>query len=173
RIIKTSEGAALATETTSGYEITSGYHPLLINHTLVEIAARNFNTLTIPAWNDEQIEFARNIAATLQTPGELNPAIIQPPYPAREVNASTDVGDISWVVPTVGIFTMSWIPGTAAHSWQAVAASGSSLGIQGAYVAAEVIAATTADLLLNPGLIQTAQQEMQKARGETFIYKPC
>ncbi|MCC8132422.1 MAG: hypothetical protein LIP04_01665 [Tannerellaceae bacterium] len=67
---------------------------------------------------------------------------------------------------------MSWIPGTAAHSWQAVAASGSSLGIQGAYVAAEVIAATTADLLLNPGLIQTAQQEMQKARGETFIYKP-
>ena len=118
------------------------------------------------------MEFAEGIASTLEHPGVLDPTIVLPPYPAKEVNASTDVGDISWVVPTVGVFTMGWIPGTAAHSWQAVAASGSSLGVQSALVASEIIATTVCDLFLNPELIAAAKQEMQQNRGTDFKYEP-
>ncbi|KAA6300410.1 MAG: p-aminobenzoyl-glutamate hydrolase subunit B [Candidatus Ordinivivax streblomastigis] len=172
RIVDTSRGAAIATETTSDYEIISGMYPLLINRTLVDIAARNFKSLSIPAWNNEQMDFANGIAKSLEKPGEFNPAVILPPYPAKEVNASTDVGDISWVVPTVGIFSMSWIPGTAAHTWQAVAASDSSLGVQGAFVAAEVIVTTAAELFLNPEIVQASKKEMFDARGKDYIYEP-
>lgn len=129
RIVEIARGAAIATETVTEYELTSGCYPLLINRTLINVAADNFNALSLPQWNKNQMEFAEGIASTLEQPGMLDPRIIQPPYPAKEVNASTDVGDISWVVPTVGVFTMGWVQGTAAHSWQAVAASGSSLRV--------------------------------------------
>lgn len=172
RVMDTSRGAAIATGTTSECEISAGCYPLLINRTLIEVAERNFNALTLPRWNDKQMDFARGIASTLERPGELNPTVILPPYPAKEVNASTDVGDISWVVPTVGVFTMGWVPGTAAHSWQAVAASGSSIGVQSAQVASEIIASTVCDLLLNPRIIETAQEEMRHDRGTDFKYEP-
>lgn len=171
RIVEIARGAAIATETTTEYELTSGCYPLLINRTLIDVAAKNFNTLSLPQWNKKQMEFAEGIASTLEHPGSLDPRIILPPYPAKEVNASTDVGDISWVVPTVGIFTMGWIPGTAAHSWQAVAASGSSLGIQSAQIASEVIATTVCDLFLNPEIIANAKREMQQDRGTDFKYE--
>ena len=172
RIVEISRGAATATETTAEYELTSGCYPLLVNHTLIDVAATNFNSLSLPLWNKSQMEFAEGIASTLEHPGPLDPTIVFPPYPAKEVNASTDVGDISWVVPTVGVFTMGWIPGTAAHSWQAVAASGSSLGVQSALVASEIIATTVCDLFLNPELIAAAKQEMQQDRGTDFKYEP-
>jgi aminobenzoyl-glutamate utilization protein B len=172
RVLDASKGAAIATGTTSGYEIINGMYPLLINRTLIDVAVRNFEAVQIPSWNEEQKVFANNIADTLSEVGELNPAIILPPYPAKEVNASTDVGDVSWVVPTVGIFTMCWIPGTPAHSWQAVAASGSSLGVQGAFVASEVIATTAAELFLNPEIIENANKEMLENRGKEFKYEP-
>lgn len=172
RVMDASRGAAIATGTTSECEISAGCYPLLINRTLIEVAEQNFNALTLPEWDDQQMAFARGIASTLERPGELNPTIILPPYPAKEVNASTDVGDISWVVPTVGVFTMGWVPGTAAHSWQAVAASGSSIGVQSAQVASEIIASTVCDLLLNPRIIETAKEEMRHDRGADFKYEP-
>lgn len=172
RVVDISRGAAIATETTSDYEITSGCYPLLVNRTLIDLAAKNFDALSLPLWDKNQMEFAKDIASTLEHPGTLDPTVILPPYPAKEVNASTDVGDISWVVPTVGVFTMGWIPGTAAHSWQAVAASGSSIGVQSAQVASEIIATTICDLFLNPELIAAAKQEMQQDRGTDFKYEP-
>lgn len=171
RVGEAARGAAIAAGVETDCEISSGSYPLLINKTLVEVAATNFNALSIPRWDEGQMDFARSIASTLENPGELDPTVILPPYPAKEVNASTDVGDVSWVVPTVGIFAMSWIPGSAAHSWQTVAASGSPLGIQGAFIGSEVIATTVADLLLDPGIITKAKEEMQEDLGEGFIYQ--
>ena len=53
---------------------------------------------------------------------------------------STDVGDVSWTVPTAGFSTATWVPGTPAHSWQAVAAGGTSIGMKGMQNAAKVLA---------------------------------
>ena len=61
--------------------------------------------------------------------------------------ASTDVGDVSWSVPTAGFGTATWVPGTPAHSWQAVAAGGMSIGHKGMLLAAKTLADTAAELV--------------------------
>ena len=85
--------------------------------------------------------------------------------------ASTDVGDVSWVVPTAGLSTATWVPGVPAHSWQAVACNGMSIGFKGMMVAAKTIALTAIDLFSQPAVIQQAKVELDKVRGGAFQYK--
>jgi len=84
---------------------------------------------------------------------------------------STDVGDVSWVVPTAGLRTATWVPGTAAHSWQAVASGGTSIGLKGTELAAKTIAATAIELFLNPMIINEAKEELDERVGKDFEYK--
>src|SRR5262249_2912216 len=84
---------------------------------------------------------------------------------------STDVGDVSWVVPTTGFMTACWVPGTTAHSWQAVAAGGMSIGRQGMDLAARTLAATAWDLYESPPFLTEAKAEWRRRlAGRT--YKP-
>ncbi len=69
------------------------------------------------------------------------------------------MGDVSWVVPTVGFTTACWVPGTSAHSWQAVAAGGTTIGRKGMILAARVLAATGWDLFQSPTLVAAARAE--------------
>ena len=75
-----------------------------------------------------------------------------------------DVGDVSWVVPTTGFGTASWVPGTPAHSWQAVAAGGTEIGRQGMMLAARVLAATAWDLFHGPDTLRKAKDEHNRRR---------
>jgi aminobenzoyl-glutamate utilization protein B len=75
---------------------------------------------------------------------------------------STDVGDVSWVVPTVGFSTACWVPGTSAHSWQAVAAGGTTIGRKGMILAARVLAATGWDLFHSPDVLRAARAEHRR-----------
>ena len=74
---------------------------------------------------------------------------------------STDVADVSWNVPTVGFTTVCWVPGTPAHSWQAVAAGGTTIGRKGLHLAARVLAVSALDVFQNPGIISDARAELQ------------
>jgi len=78
---------------------------------------------------------------------------------------STDVGDISWVRPTTGMRAATWVPGTVAHSWQAVAAGGTTIGQKGMMVAAKTLTLTAIDLFLHPETIAEAEKEVQERRG--------
>ena len=82
------------------------------------------------------------------------------------------MGDISYTTPTVGLYTATWAPGTAAHSWQAVAASGTSIGVKGAAVAAKSLALTAATLMQSPDILKAAKEELAHRRGEGFVYRP-
>ena len=84
---------------------------------------------------------------------------------------STDVGDVSWLVPTTGLRTATWVPGTAAHSWQAIAAGGTSIGGKGMLVAAKTLALTAVELFQDPQLVKAAREEMLQRRGPGFEYK--
>jgi aminobenzoyl-glutamate utilization protein B len=84
---------------------------------------------------------------------------------------STDVGDVSWVVPTAGLSTATWVPGTAAHSWQAVAAGGTSIGYKGMMMAAKTLALSMMDVYTNPALIDNAWKEFRGRTGENFKYE--
>jgi aminobenzoyl-glutamate utilization protein B len=81
------------------------------------------------------------------------------------------VGDISWLVPTVGLGTATWVPGTSAHTWQAVAAGGMSIGQKGMMVAAKTLTLTAMDIFTNPSVTGQALQELNTRRGEGFSYK--
>jgi aminobenzoyl-glutamate utilization protein B len=83
---------------------------------------------------------------------------------------STDVGDVSYAVPTVGMRAATWVPGTPAHSWQAVACGGTDIGVKGLMVAAKTMALTAIDLYTNPSLIEKATEEYKKAKGD-YQYK--
>jgi aminobenzoyl-glutamate utilization protein B len=85
--------------------------------------------------------------------------------------ASTDLGDVSWNVPTTEITTATWVPGTSAHTWQATACGGMSIGIQGMMLAAKAMALTGVDLFTDPAHIQKARDEFNGRRGD-FTYKP-
>jgi aminobenzoyl-glutamate utilization protein B len=83
---------------------------------------------------------------------------------------STDVGDVSWLVPTAGFSAATWVPGTPGHSWQAVAAGGMSIGHKGMLRATELLFSTAKELLSRKELIEKAQQELIQQRGMDFQY---
>ena len=121
-------------------------------------------------YDAEEIAFAETISASLE--GNLigmEKKIM--PFGSRQGMGSTDVGDVSWVVPTVGMRAATWVPGTAAHSWQAIAAGGTSIGVKGMMVASKTLALTARELYLRPELIGAAWQEFRERRGENFRYK--
>ena len=79
------------------------------------------------------------------------------------LSASTDVGDVSWNVPTAQFNAATWVPGTAAHTWQSTAASGMSIGDKGMMVAAKTLALTALDLFKDPKLVAAARAEFEES----------
>ena len=87
-------------------------------------------------------------------------------------SGSSDVGDVSWNVPVGSFVATTFVPGSPGHSWQNVAAGGTTIGTKGVLAAAKVIALSAIDLLANPALLIPIKEEFQKARGEGFKYTP-
>jgi aminobenzoyl-glutamate utilization protein B len=172
RVLKAAEGAAMGTETRVEVEITGGVYSLLPNETLARVMDANLRRVGGYTMTEQEKEFARKIQATFSTPvASIESAGQVAPFEMREGIGSTDVGDVSWVVPTVGLGAATWVPGTAAHSWQAVAAGGMSIGDKGMMVAAKAIASTAIDLFTTPAVIDEAWRELLKKRGENFKYE--
>ncbi|WP_407520659.1 amidohydrolase [Lacibacter sp. MH-610] len=174
RIVNAGKGAAMGTETRMEYEIIGGVHELLINHSLAEVMYKNLEMTGGVQYTPEEMEFAKKIQATfdITPPPVSNAGIIKPLKSEREGGGgSTDVGDVSYAVPTVGLRTATWVPGTPAHSWQAVACGGTEIGTKGMIVAAKTMAMTAIDLFLYPELITKAKEEFEKAKG-SYQYKP-
>ncbi|MEP1018927.1 amidohydrolase, partial [Maribacter dokdonensis] len=157
RMVKAAEGAALGTGTTMDYEMIGGTHELLPNLTLQKVMHDNLSEVGGIEYTAEEKEFADKIAVTLgQEKADLATAKNVQPYKTEaRAYGSTDVGDVSFTVPTVGFGTATWVPGTPAHSWQAVAAGGTSIGRKGMMVAAKTLTKTAIDLFKDKKLVET------------------
>ena len=175
RIVKAAEGAALGTGTTMDYEIIHGVYNVMPNESLARVMYENLNSLGGYQYTPEELAFAEKIKSTLPTNSVVDLKTVNEVAPftvsERGTGGSTDVGDISWVVPTTGLSTATWVPGTSAHSWQAVAAGGMSIGHKGMMLAAKVLALTAYDLFNDPAAIDKANQELQRRVGADFHYK--
>ena len=172
RVVKTAEGAAQGTETSITYEVMHGNYSLLPNDSLQKIMHKNLVTFGGIKYNDEENEFASTIYKTFIKPDrDIGSQENISEYITSHSYGSTDVGDVSWLVPTAGVRTATWVPGTAAHSWQAVASGGTSIGLKGTELAAKVIAATALDLFKDPSIVVKAKKELQQRVGEDFVYK--
>lgn len=172
RVVDAAEGAAQGTGTRMEYEVIHGLYNLMPNETLAKLMYENLKEVGGVHYSEREAAFAAEISETLgKSKAPLSWAEEIQPFQPREGGGSTDVGDISWVVPTTGMGAATWVPGTSAHSWQAVAAGGTGIGTKGMLVAAKSIALTAYDLFNNPDIIQEAEKELQERIGADFEYK--
>ena len=175
RVIKAAEAGALGTETKMKYEILAGLYNLLPNETLALEMQKSLDKVGGVKYTKEETEFAEKLQKTVfsQTNAAISTAGEVKAYQSGLSNpASTDVGDVSWVVPTAGLSTATWVPGVPAHSWQAVACDGMSIGQKGMINAAKTIGLTAQNLFLSPAVIEKAKVELYERRGgKIFEYK--
>jgi aminobenzoyl-glutamate utilization protein B len=173
RVEAAAKGAADGTGTSVDWEIMHGNHSLLPNELIAGLMQKNMESIGGFSYTKEEQVFAETIYNTLN----------QPEYALGDEQrvletdttismGSTDVGDISWNVPTAEFTTATWVPGTSAHSWQAIAAGGTDIGIKGMQLAAKTLALTAADIFEEPELATKARKELKDKRGTDFKYEP-
>jgi aminobenzoyl-glutamate utilization protein B len=166
RLLKCAEAGAHATETKLEVNHLGGTMELLPNNTLADLVSGNLRSLLQLKYSPEETQFALKLQETMLKPQPLE-KITEVVNTSGDVGkGSTDVGDVSWVVPTAGFSTACWVPGTPGHSWQAVACGGMSIGRQGMLLAAKVLAASAWDLLEQPEKIAEAKEEHTRRKGD-------
>lgn len=173
RVVKAAEGAALGTETSMKYEVIGGTHDLLLIDTLNQAMYRNLKLAGTVGYTPDEVLFGKKIQSsfTYSVPDISEAATTRPLVKSNEpISGSTDVGDVSYNVPTVGFSTATWVPGTPAHSWQAIAAGGTDIGVKGMMVAAKTLSNMALDLLTDPALVEAAKKEFQVKKG-SYQYK--
>lgn len=174
RINKVAQGAALMTETTLEVKIISSDANIIPNDTLAAVAQKNLEAVGGYTMTAAEREFALNLQKTLPRggAGDLKlTEVVQPlrVYDPNQPSASTDVGDVSWNVPTIGFGAATFVPGVAAHTWQAAASAGMSIGQDGMVIASKALALTAVDLFESSELVAKAQVEFRKQlEGKTY-----
>ena len=177
-ILDIAKGAAIMTRTELKTEFLEGSYNVIPNKTIAELIVKNMQEIGLPKYTDEDLKYAEEIAKTItpemkisqlrqsKRPGwerlvdKLIDDEVPNPWGEGEVShGSTDVADVSWQVPSVEFGTATWVLGTPAHSWQAVAQSGVGIGHVSLIFAAKVMAATVIDLLTNGDALTKAREE--------------
>ncbi|HEX2987767.1 MAG TPA: M20 family metallopeptidase [Chloroflexota bacterium] len=189
RIVKIAEGAALMTGAELEIKFQTGLYDLLPNNVLSDLLEESLRTVGVPSFTEEEREFARGIedsftlgqkAAMLRTrhlPQEflditLHDGVAWDFDRGETMWGSTDVGDVSWIVPTGQITTACYVVGTGGHSWQAAAASGTSIGHKGMITAARALGFAGYQLVSRPEFLAQAREAFEKSRGDKRYQSP-
>ncbi|WP_237066086.1 amidohydrolase [Microbulbifer guangxiensis] len=175
RVEQIARAAAQGTGTGVEWEVIHGNHSLLPNQVLNRLLDASMREFGGIEYSPAEQKFAESLGGLAHRPNhELgDQARIADYNPSEKPSSgSTDVGDVSWNVPTGGFRAATWVPGTSAHTWQAVAAGGTSIGHKGMLLAAETLTLAGIQLLRDPALVAKAQQEFEQKRGDDFNYVP-
>lgn len=172
RLEQAALGAARGTGTEVEWEIIHGNHPIVVNETLARMMDEKLRSVGGLEYTDEEQAFAEELHSTIIDPeNALGSERSIQPYEITLGYGSTDVGDVSIAVPTVGLRIAAYVPGTSGHSWQAVAASGMSIGFKGANNAAKTLALAGIEIIRNEELRDAARKEHLEKLGENFEYE--
>lgn len=169
RVKKIAQGAALMSETKQQLHMINGSYEILENEPLARCMDANFRAVGAPKFSSDEQAFAAELrkelglAADSESANPIDVAIGK--FGSESTDGSTDVGDVSWVVPTAGLNVATAARGVPGHSWSNVACSGSPLGRRGALVAAKVMAATAFDLFENRSLVDEAKADFERRKG--------
>lgn len=167
------EGAALATQTTAKALVYTGLYDLLPNTPLSECMQVHMERVGIPAYTEEEQAFARELQQSFGVePKGLTTKTESLGDENFLMGASTDVGDVSWNVPTMGCGMPTTPLGVSVHTWAATASHGTSIGRKGAIHAASVLAATGLDILTDPALRQAARADFERRVSEHPYVSP-
>lgn len=170
------EGAALGTQTKVKAEIVSGFYERLNNRKLAELVQHNLELVGGIHYDARERAFAEEIVKGLNLDKSiLDQAVKIKPLEEEKPSlggGSSDVGDVSWIVPTVSFNTATFIPGSAGHSWQNVASGGSTIGTKSLINTAKVFSLSAIELYTNPRIVKEIKEEFHKRRGADFNYVP-
>jgi aminobenzoyl-glutamate utilization protein B len=147
---------------------------VLPNDYLAGVMNKNLERVGGFTYTPQELKFAEEIRKTLTDPPEVaigSQESIRPSRTGVVGSASTDLADVSWNIPTVQVTGATFVPGVPAHSWQATACAGGTIGVKGMMVAAKSMALTAIDLFTDPAHIQKAREEFDRRRGPGFVYK--
>ena len=178
-ILQIADGAAKMGQVDVKSELLTACYNYLPNNTLSEIVLDNMKELGGPNYSEDDKDFAAQLADTF-TPGQketleergvpenvrtqtLHSTVLEEPYDAGQVGSgSTDLGDVSWIVPVAQFTAATWPLGTAGHTWQVTASTGSGIGLTGMHFAAKTLTNSLIDLYSSPNTIKKAQEEFNE-----------
>lgn len=166
------EAGAKMSRTKVQMNIETDCHELIPNLPLSRLVLKNFKKVGAPRFDKADEDLARQLQSAiradfgLKEARPLNDEVEDLPKTPYEDSGSTDVGDVSWHVPTSGLTAACFAAGSPGHSWQNVAAIGSPIGHKGMLVAAKVLALSTVDLLQDPEAVKAARADFQERMKE-------
>ncbi len=159
------KAGALATETTLEIGFEGGIREIMPNQTLSRVVAGRLRELNDLQYTEDDMKFVARIREAIPQPKPLESIHEVEDVSGTVGKGSTDVGDVSWVVPTSGFSTACWVPGTPGHSWQAVACGGHRIAEKGMHLAARTLALAAVDLFTDPEILRQAAAELRRRRG--------
>jgi len=172
RLLKIAEGAAMATATDFKVTLLTGVHEMLLNRPLQEAMQANLEAAGSPSFPPEFEEFAKELQGSLGIEEKGLDIEIKPlkPEPEPPEGGSTDVAEVSWITPAASLTVTTAAAGIPWHSWAASASHGTEGSVQGADLAAKVLALTGVDLLTNPELRARAREFfLEKTGGKPYV----
>ena len=158
------------TNTHSNVRVQGGSWELLVNETGERLLDGNLRWLGTPQYTPEEIAFAKSIQRATNVPEVGLERRIVPANEQKVEGGSTDVGDVSWVVPTLHLTVVTSPKDAPWHAWPVVATAGMSIGHKGMITASQTLAATMVDLYEKPQLLRDIRAEFEKKRGNV-VYK--
>jgi aminobenzoyl-glutamate utilization protein B len=171
RVRQIAEGAAQIAGVQSNVIVQGGDYELLINKTGARLIDRNLRWIGPIAYTDAEQTFARALQKSAGVPEKGVDATVQPLEGQEPEGGSTDVGDVSWLVPTLHLSVTTAPTGVPWHAWTVVAAGGMSIGHKGMLHAAKTLSATMVDLMKDSATREAVRAEFAK-QTDGFTYKP-
>jgi aminobenzoyl-glutamate utilization protein B len=171
RLRKVAEGAALMAGVTSKVTVQAGDYEILVNEAGERLLDANLRWLGPIAYSSEEDAFARALQKSAGVEPTGMDTSVGPLEGQEKEGGSTDVGDVSWNVPTLHVSVVTAPRGVPWHAWPVVAAGGMSIGHKGMILAAKTLAATMVDLLDDPAALAAVRAEFA-AKTKGFVYEP-
>jgi aminobenzoyl-glutamate utilization protein B len=169
------EGAALMTDTTMSRRIVGAAWPRHFNKPIALAMDENIKAIGLPQWSEDDQTFAKAVQRLMESPEKGLPLALeglqQPDGPTRS-GGSDDIGDVSWVVPTITLRYPSNVEGVIFHHWSSAMAMATPIAHKGAAAGAKVVAATLIDLLRNAELRDAAWRYLREEQLQGMTYEP-
>ena len=173
RAMEMAKGAAILANVDYKVSLISGVYEVLVNREGGKIMQNNLELLGDIKYTDEELAFGKKIQEVTKKPLVGMDAKIRPleTTKANPPGGSTDVGDVSWVVPNINLVVTTAPKDTPWHSWAVVACGGMSIGHKGMIYASKAMSMTMLDLFENPKAVQKVKTEYKERKGDV-VYKP-
>ncbi|MDX8339033.1 amidohydrolase [Draconibacterium sp. IB214405] len=156
------KGAGLATQTTAKVTNLGGIYDCLPNDVLAKRMTEHMNQFFPIPWTDEEQAYAKSIQKEMGKPEDGLSTNVLPVPTGVEVGGSSDVGDVSWQIPTMGAVYASWPQHIPPHQWGCTACHGMSIGQKATVHAAKVLASTGLDLVTQPEFLKEVKDDFTK-----------